>query len=57
MIVTGDKGLKKRLGEETEWLQRDAEVRTLDDLRKVERRVGWRVRVAMWIVEMVGGAL
>lgn len=57
VVVTEDPALKQKLREETEWLQRDAEVTTMDDLRKVERRVGWRVRVAMWIVEKVGGAL
>ncbi|PGH23394.1 hypothetical protein AJ80_02504 [Polytolypa hystricis UAMH7299] len=57
VVVTSDEGLKKRLGEETEWLQRDASLVSREDLRMVERRVGWRVRLAMWIVEVVGGAL
>ena len=57
MIVTGDEGLKKKLKEETEWLQRDAQVTTQDDLMKVERRVGFKVRMAMWMVEKLGGAL
>ena len=57
MIVTGDEGLKKRLQEETEWLQKDATVTTQDDLMKVDRRVGLKVRVAMWLVEKLGGAL
>ena len=57
LVVTEDSHLKKRLRAETEWLQKDAVNTTMDDLQKVERRVGWRVRVAMWIVEKVGGAL
>ncbi|OJD15507.1 hypothetical protein AJ78_04238 [Emergomyces pasteurianus Ep9510] len=57
VVVTSDEGLKRRLAEETEWLQKDASVLSREDLRKVERRVGWNVRLAMWIVEKVGGAL
>lgn len=57
LVVTNDQGLKKRLGEETEWLQKDAAPISRDDLRGTERRVGWNVRLAMWIVEKVGGAL
>ena len=57
VVVTGDEGLKQRLGEETEWLQENAGMVSREDLRKVERRVRWNVRLAMWIVERVGGAL
>ena len=57
MIVTGDVGLKKRLKEEMEWLQKDAQITTQDDLMKVDRRVGFKVRAAMWLVEKLGGAL
>ncbi|KUJ11696.1 uncharacterized protein LY89DRAFT_654414 [Mollisia scopiformis] len=57
VIVTGDEGLKNRLREERDGLQEFAGVVGMDDFLKVERRVSWRVRVAMWIVGMVGGAL
>ena len=57
MIVTDDEGLKKRLKQETEWLEKDATVTTKDDLSKGDRRVGFKVRVAMWLVERLGGAL
>ncbi|KAK2792782.1 CDP-diacylglycerol--glycerol-3-phosphate 3-phosphatidyltransferase [Onygenales sp. PD_12] len=57
VVVTEDETLKKRLAEEAQWLQTDASVVSRDDLRRVERRVGWNVRLAMWIVEKVGGAL
>ncbi|QKX60914.1 uncharacterized protein TRUGW13939_08060 [Talaromyces rugulosus] len=57
LVVTSDEKLKKRLGEETEWLQKDARPVSREDLRRTERRVGWNVRLAMWIVEKVGGAL
>jgi len=57
LIVTVDQGLKKRLGEEESWLQKEAERVTRDDLAKNERRSGFKVRAAMWIVRLVGGAL
>jgi CDP-diacylglycerol--glycerol-3-phosphate 3-phosphatidyltransferase len=57
MIVTADPTLQKKLKAETEWLQKDATVTTMDDLRKVDRRVGFKVRAAMWLVEKLGGAL
>ncbi|KAL1968972.1 hypothetical protein VTN77DRAFT_806 [Rasamsonia byssochlamydoides] len=57
LVITSDEALKRRLGEETEWLQKDARPISREDLRRTERRVGWNVRLAMWIVEKVGGAL
>ncbi|EEH16639.2 hypothetical protein PABG_06726 [Paracoccidioides brasiliensis Pb03] len=57
IVVTSNEALKQRLAEETEWLQKDASVMSRDDLRKEERRVRWNVRLAIWIVEKVGGAL
>ncbi|ERF68183.1 hypothetical protein EPUS_05264 [Endocarpon pusillum Z07020] len=57
LVVTGDKKLQRKYKEETEWLQQDAVVVTKDDLMKVERRVGLNVRIAMWLVERLGGAL
>lgn len=57
LVVTGDAELKRQLGAETERLQEDAKAISREDLRRTERRVSWRVRLAMWIVEKVGGAL
>jgi CDP-diacylglycerol--glycerol-3-phosphate 3-phosphatidyltransferase len=57
LVVTSDETLKQKLGAETEWLQKDAEAISREDLMRTERRVGWNVRLAMWIVEKVGGAL
>lgn len=57
MVVTGDEGLKARLKKETETLQADASIATQDDLAKVDRRVGLKVRLALWLVEALGGAL
>ncbi|KAH8890053.1 hypothetical protein GQ53DRAFT_179824 [Thozetella sp. PMI_491] len=57
MIVTDNKELKERLGEEQRWLQGHAAPVTRDDFAKNERRVSLKVRIAMWIVQLVGGAL
>jgi CDP-diacylglycerol--glycerol-3-phosphate 3-phosphatidyltransferase len=57
LILTKDEALKKRLGEEQRWLQEYAKPVTQDDFSRNDRRVGLTVRVAMWIVKMVGGAL
>lgn len=57
LVVTSDEKLKRRLHEETEWLQEHSRPVSREDLRKTERRVGWNVQLAMWIVEKVGGAL
>lgn len=57
LVVTRDPDLKRRLGDEQRWLQEYAKPVTLDDFATNERRVGLKVRVAMWIVSLVGGAL
>lgn len=57
LLITGDESLKRKLQAETEWLQEDATVTTQDDLAKVERRVGLKVRLSLWLVEALGGAL
>jgi CDP-diacylglycerol---glycerol-3-phosphate 3-phosphatidyltransferase len=57
LIVTKNQELQRRLGEEQAWLQEHAKEVGIDDFAKVERRVSFRVRVAMWIVSLVGGAL
>ena len=57
LIVTRNPELQRRLGEEEKWLQDYATTMTRDDYAKTERRVGLHVRIAMWIVTLVGGAL
>lgn len=57
MILTKNEGLKKRLGDEQRWLQEHAMQVTRDDFARTERRVSLKVRIAMWIVSLVGGAL
>lgn len=57
LLVTRDEDLKRRLAEEKEWLTEHAAVTTRDDLCKSERRVGIKVRIAMLLVKLAGGAL
>lgn len=57
LVVTKNKGLKRQLAEEQKWLQEHAAQIGIDDFAKWDRRVGVRVRIAMWIVSLVGGAL
>ncbi|KAK0385444.1 hypothetical protein NLU13_7920 [Sarocladium strictum] len=57
LIVTQNPRLKQQLGQEQAWLQDHTKSMTLDDFAKNDRRVGLKVRIAMWIVQLVGGAL
>jgi CDP-diacylglycerol---glycerol-3-phosphate 3-phosphatidyltransferase len=57
LIVTQNADLQRRLGEEEKWLQEYATTMSRDDYAKTERRVGLHVKLAMWIVTLVGGAL
>lgn len=57
LIVTRNADLQRRLGEEQAWLQEHAMAMSRDDYARTERRVGLHVRIAMWIVTAVGGAL
>lgn len=57
LIVTQNDALKKSLGEEQLLLQEHANAMNRDDFARIERRVGLKVRIAMWIVSAVGGAL
>ncbi|KAI9887811.1 MAG: CDP-diacylglycerol--glycerol-3-phosphate 3-phosphatidyltransferase [Watsoniomyces obsoletus] len=57
LILTRNSDLQSRLAAEETWLQDHARMIDLDEFTKTERRVGLHVRVAMWIVSLVGGAL
>lgn len=57
LVVTRDEDLKRRLAEEKQWLAEHATVTTRDDLCTSERRVGIKVRIAMLLVKLAGGAL
>lgn len=57
IVITTDPQLKaKWKREEENLLSRSREVKEVE-LGGEERRAGWRVRVAMWIVRVVGGSL
>ncbi|KAI9679092.1 MAG: CDP-diacylglycerol--glycerol-3-phosphate 3-phosphatidyltransferase [Trizodia sp. TS-e1964] len=57
LVITKNEHLKARLGNEVTCLQKHAEKVDIDTFTKPERRVGVVVRLAMWIVGAVGGAL
>ena len=57
MVVTSDEGLMRKWKREEEMLEKPAREVTEGELEGEERRAGWRVRVAMWVVRAVGGAL
>ena len=57
VIVTTDKGLEAELKKEADGLLRYSKIITEEDLRGSERRVGIGVRIAMWIVKILGGSL
>lgn len=57
LIVTRNADLQGRLGKEESALQQNTKAMQIDDYTATERRVGLHVRLAMWIVTLVGGAL
>ena len=57
VIATSDPGLRRRLGEEVKWLGEYAKEVDESEFEKPERRVGMSVRVSMWLVRVLGGAL
>jgi CDP-diacylglycerol--glycerol-3-phosphate 3-phosphatidyltransferase len=57
VIATSDPGLRKRLGEEVKWLGEHAKEVDESEFEKPERRVGMSVRLSMWLVRVLGGAL
>jgi CDP-diacylglycerol---glycerol-3-phosphate 3-phosphatidyltransferase len=57
VICTSDADLRRRLGEEVAWLGEYANKVDEEEFKKPERRVGLGVRLSMWIVRVLGGAL
>ena len=57
MVVTSDKELQMKWKREVEMLEQKTSPITEQELEAKDRRASWRVRLAMWIVKMVGGAL
>ncbi|KAF2678968.1 CDP-diacylglycerol-glycerol-3-phosphate 3-phosphatidyltransferas-like protein [Lentithecium fluviatile CBS 122367] len=57
IIATADAGLRKRLGEEVKWLGEYAKPVDETEFEKPERKVSVGVRLSMWLVRVLGGAL
>jgi CDP-diacylglycerol--glycerol-3-phosphate 3-phosphatidyltransferase len=57
IIATSDPGLRRRLGEEVKWLGEYAHKVDESEFEKAERKVSVGVRLSMWLVRVLGGAL
>ena len=57
IVVTSDEGLMRKYKREEEMLLQYAGQVGEQELAGKERRANWKVRIAMWIVRMVGGSL
>ena len=57
VIATTDPGLRRRLAEEVRWLGEHAQAVDEEVFEAPERKVGLNVRLAMWAVRVLGGAL
>lgn len=57
MVVTSDEGLMRKWKREEEMLAKPSRPVREGELAGKERRAGWKVRAAMWIVRLVGGSL
>lgn len=57
LIITRDRELQKKLAAEENWLQEYAKEMSKEDYAKDDRKVSLKVRMAMWLVTILGGAL
>ncbi|KAL8772651.1 MAG: hypothetical protein Q9209_002312 [Squamulea sp. 1 TL-2023] len=57
LVITDDETLMGKWRKEEEGLKEWTREVEEKDLEGKERRAGWRVRIAMWIVKVVGGSL
>jgi CDP-diacylglycerol--glycerol-3-phosphate 3-phosphatidyltransferase len=57
VIATTDPGLRRRLGDEVKWLGEHAKAVDESEFEKEERKVSMSVRLSMWAVRVLGGAL
>ncbi|KAF2008844.1 hypothetical protein BU24DRAFT_359589 [Aaosphaeria arxii CBS 175.79] len=57
IIATSDPGLRRRLGEEVKWLGEYAKKVDESEFEKPERKVSMSVKLSMWLVRVLGGAL
>lgn len=57
MVVTSDERLQMKWKREVAMLEQHTAPVTEQELEAPDRKASWRVRLAMWTVKMVGGAL
>ena len=57
LVVTSDEGLMRKWRKEEQILMEHTRTVTEEELDSKNRRANWRVRIAMWIVRLVGGSL
>lgn len=57
LVVSSDEGLRGRWKREEELLVERSRKVSVEELGGEGRRAGWKVRGAMWIVKVLGGAL
>ena len=57
LIVTSDESLMRKWKREEDVLMRHTRAMTIEELDSKERRASLKVRIAMWIVRLVGGSL
>ncbi|KAL8704269.1 MAG: hypothetical protein Q9201_002579 [Fulgogasparrea decipioides] len=57
LVITDDESLMRKWKREEEKLKEWTREVGEEELRGKERKAGWRVRVAMWVVKVLGGAL
>ena len=57
LVVSSDEGLRGRWKREEEMLAERSRAVGVEELSAEGRRAGWKVRGAMWIVKILGGAL
>lgn len=57
VIATADTDLRRRLGDEVRWLGEYARPVDETEFEKPERKVSMTVKLSMWIVRVLGGAL
>lgn len=57
ILVTKDETLMRKMKREEELLTSHTRAVKVADLETKERRAGWKVKAAMWLVKVLGGAL
>ena len=57
LVVTNEEGLMRKLKREAELLTSHTSSVAEANLETKERKAGWKVRVVMWLVKVLGGAL